>query len=315
MTATSSLVSAPRRLLAVLVTSFALLLSVFVTAQPAQAQSLTSSQLATRIAATVNSLRHAHHVPALRANSSLNAVASTHSKLMASHNTLSYQLSGESSVTTRIYRAGFSSSYAYELLADSRSQAGLLLKPYEWARNPLRAQVLFNRHDTYMGVGVYHDTTHNRYWVTLELARPRASLQGVIAAAVLRQLNHERAVHGLPALAMNSRLVISAHRHNLAMAKYNTMSHQLPGELSLGARILLAGYTWRTAGENVGWNSVMTQSGALYLETIMYNEQPPNDGHRLNILNRTYRHVGIDIALDYTHHKLWLTEDFGSPLL
>jgi uncharacterized protein YkwD len=43
----------------------------------------------------------------------------------------------------------------------------------------------------------------------------------------------------------------------------------------------------------------------------MYNETPPNDGHRLNILNTHYRNVGVDVYFDKVHHKLWLTTDFG----
>ena len=43
----------------------------------------------------------------------------------------------------------------------------------------------------------------------------------------------------------------------------------------------------------------------------MYNEVAPYDGHRLNILNRHYRDVGIDIYMDAAHHKMWLTQDFG----
>lgn len=133
-----------------------------------------------------------------------------------------------------------------------------------------------------------------------------------IAYAVLDLLNSERRDHGLAPLRMNSQLISSAHAHNLAMARHNQMSHQLPGEAPFTSRISSAGYRWSSAGENVGWNSQMTTSAALTLERIMYNEKPPNDGHRQNILSKSYRDVGIDIYLDTTHHKLWLTQDFGS---
>jgi len=43
----------------------------------------------------------------------------------------------------------------------------------------------------------------------------------------------------------------------------------------------------------------------------MYNEVAPYNGHRLNILSRTYRDVGVYIYMDGTHHKMWLTVDFG----
>jgi uncharacterized protein YkwD len=131
-----------------------------------------------------------------------------------------------------------------------------------------------------------------------------------MAYAVLNLLNSERAQHGLPALHMNSHLISSAHSHNLALAAHNTMSHQLPGEASLGTRISRAGYSWRAAGENIGWDSSMTTSAALHLERLMYGEGP-GGGHYENIVSKTYRDVGIDVYLDQKHHKLWLTEDFG----
>lgn len=91
------------------------------------------------------------------------------------------------------------------------------------------------------------------------------------------------------------------------------MSHQLPGEPSLGARITDAGYQWSAAAENIAWNTGRSVAGAEYVENLMYSEQPPDDGHRLNILSRTYLDVGIDVIVDSATGRLWLTEDFGAP--
>lgn len=149
--------------------------------------------------------------------------------------------------------------------------------------------------------------------VTAGPTQAATSTETAIASAVLTQLNAERHAHALPALRMNVYLVKSARGHNLMMAKYNTMSHQLPGEPTFTTRITNAGYHWSYAGENVAWNSAMTQAGALALQTMMYNEVAPNNGHRLNILSTHYKDIGVDVLLDSTHHKLWLTEDFASP--
>ena len=133
------------------------------------------------------------------------------------------------------------------------------------------------------------------------------------ANAVLAELNDERASHGLPALKMNSKLVSSAHTHNLAMAKANTLSHQLNGEAALGSRVSAAGYRWSTVGENIAYNSDRSQSGVLAVQKAMYNEKPPNDGHRRNILNKSFVDVGIDVINDSAHGKVWLVTDFGRP--
>jgi uncharacterized protein YkwD len=142
---------------------------------------------------------------------------------------------------------------------------------------------------------------------------PRTSLESEIAWAVKAVMNAERSLYGLPPLWMSSKLQLSARRHDVLMAKYNTMSHELPYEPSLGRRITLTGYYWNYAGENIAWNSEMTKAGVILLQKLMYGEKAPNDGHRLNILNRHYRHVGVDVYMDKTNHKVWLTTDFGHP--
>jgi uncharacterized protein YkwD len=130
--------------------------------------------------------------------------------------------------------------------------------------------------------------------------------------AVFAQINTERAKNGLPALRWSDKLYYSAHRHDLQMGQQNTLSHQLPGEASLGDRVTVF-YAWSSCGENIGWNGLRTQAGALALETSMYNETPPNDGHRRNILSTSFVDVGVDVIDDSTHGRIWLTTDFGRP--
>jgi uncharacterized protein YkwD len=133
------------------------------------------------------------------------------------------------------------------------------------------------------------------------------------ANAVLSELNSERAKHGLRALKMDSKLVSAAHKHNLAMAKANTLSHQLNGEAALGSRVSAAGYPWSAVGENVAYNGRRSEDGVLAVQKAMYNEKPRDDGHRKNILSKTYADVGIDVVSDSVHGKVWLVTDFGKP--
>jgi uncharacterized protein YkwD len=110
---------------------------------------------------------------------------------------------------------------------------------------------------------------------------------------------------------MNSRLITSAHAHDVEMALTDDMSHQLRGEANFTNRIARAGYRWIAAGENIGWTTLETSAGLQALERSMYNEKPPNDGHRQNILSKTYRDIGIDVYFDRVHHRMWFTQDFG----
>jgi uncharacterized protein YkwD len=133
------------------------------------------------------------------------------------------------------------------------------------------------------------------------------------AYAVLAELNAERADHGLPALRMNSKLISAAHSHNLAMAKANTLSHQLSGEAALGSRVSAAGYHWSAVAENIAYSTSRSKGGVLAMQQMMYNEKPPDDGHRQNILNKAYVDVGVDVINDSAHGKVWLVTDFGRP--
>jgi uncharacterized protein YkwD len=132
-----------------------------------------------------------------------------------------------------------------------------------------------------------------------------------IAHAVFQAINQSRADNGLPSLTWSTALANSARQHDLTMQAANTLSHQLPGEAAFGDRERQQGVNWTWAAENIGENSDQTINGALGLHKAMMNEQPPNDGHRQNILTTSGNIVGIAILIDQQHGLLWLTEDFA----
>jgi uncharacterized protein YkwD len=142
---------------------------------------------------------------------------------------------------------------------------------------------------------------------------PRTALENSIAWVIKDLINVERVAHGQRPVRMNADLRLSARRHDVTMARFNEMSHQLPREPYFGRRIILAGYNWNYAGENIAWNSDMSKAGVVLLQKLMYGEKPPYDEHRLNILSRNYRDVGVDVYMDRRNGKVWLTTDFGHP--
>jgi len=130
-------------------------------------------------------------------------------------------------------------------------------------------------------------------------------------------INQARAQAGLPAYTVIGGLVISAGRHNRLMADGCGLSHQCPGEPPLGTRETDAGVHWTAAGENIGeggpvadTTAAITQM-AVALTQDMLNEQPPDDGHRLNLLSSTFTHIGIAIYRD-SHGTVWMTQDFAN---
>lgn len=134
-----------------------------------------------------------------------------------------------------------------------------------------------------------------------------------VTKAVFAQINRQRFDNGRVVLHTDPRLALAVHRHSRWMARYDRMAHQLPGEPSFAQRLAKVEYPMLYAGENIGWTTELSVAGALALERLMYQERPPGDGHRRNILNPAFRHVGIGIVVDYPRHKIWMTIDFGTP--
>jgi uncharacterized protein YkwD len=95
------------------------------------------------------------------------------------------------------------------------------------------------------------------------------------------------------------------------MQAANVLSHRLPGEADFGDRERAAGVNWRSAGENIGWGQGDPTSTVIALDKSMFNERPPNNGHRKNILSTSSNVIGIDVLVDSAHNKVWLTVDFA----
>ena len=144
-----------------------------------------------------------------------------------------------------------------------------------------------------------------------------ADQDGAPAAQVLALINQARARAGLPALTVTAGLETTSSAHNLLMADGCGLSHQCPGEPPIGTRETDAGIDWTAAGENIGEGGPVADttaaiaSMAVGLTQSMLNEQPPNDGHRLNILSTAFTHIGIAVYRD-SSGTVWLTQDFSN---
>ena len=148
-------------------------------------------------------------------------------------------------------------------------------------------------------------------------ASPSAPAGGTAAEQVLALINQARSAAGLPALTITAGLETSSSQHNLRMADGCGLSHQCPGEPPLGDRETAAGVDWTSAGENIGEGGPVPGTDAaiaqmaVSLTPSMLNEQPPDDGHRLNILSSSFTHIGIAVYRDGSG-TVWLTQDFSN---
>ena len=149
------------------------------------------------------------------------------------------------------------------------------------------------------------------------VASASADPDATAAGQVLALINHARAAAGLPALTVTAGLQASSAAHNQLMASGCGLSHQCSGEASLGARETTAGVIWTAAGENIGDGGPVADTAtaiaqmAVSLTQSMLNEQPPDDGHRMNILSSSFTHVGIAVYRA-SSGTVWLTQDFSN---
>jgi uncharacterized protein YkwD len=145
---------------------------------------------------------------------------------------------------------------------------------------------------------------------------PSAAQGSTAADQVLALINQARATAGLPALTITAGLESSSAAHNQLMASGCGLSHQCPGEASLGPRETAAGVIWTAAGENIGEGGPVSDTPAAIaqmavgLTQSMLNEQPPDDGHRMNILSSSFTHIGIAVYRA-SSGTVWLTQDFS----
>jgi uncharacterized protein YkwD len=122
-------------------------------------------------------------------------------------------------------------------------------------------------------------------------------------------LNATRRRHGLHPLRMSRRLSTAARGHSRSMVRGRYFAHG-----SFVQRIRRAGYL-RTArswvvGENIAWGSGSRSSALATMRAWMHSP-----GHRENILNRSYRQIGIGIVLGAPNGMRFdaatYTTDFG----
>ena len=115
-----------------------------------------------------------------------------------------------------------------------------------------------------------------------------------------------------PQLTYNPLLTLAAYRHSEDMAQHGILSHSGSDGSTIPDRFRAVGYHFSTWAENITWYAPTPEQAV----DDWFNETPPNDGHRRNILGCTLREIGVGFYYDAHDtagaHFYW-TEDFASP--
>jgi uncharacterized protein YkwD len=131
-----------------------------------------------------------------------------------------------------------------------------------------------------------------------------------LRANLLEMVNEERAVAKVQPLAMDPLATRVATQHATEMAMHEFASHWGRDGFKPYHRYSFAGGTEATQ-ENVSaadntWSNKMSdlKQDTSYLHLRLYQEQPPNDGHRKTILAPQHTHVGFGIAVEKLRLRL-----------
>jgi uncharacterized protein YkwD len=131
------------------------------------------------------------------------------------------------------------------------------------------------------------------------------------ASRALARTNAYRSQFNCPPLHENAKLEQAALAHSQDMAIHGYFDHNSPSGQTPWDRIHAAGYQFSMAAENIA-------AGYPTPEAVIdafFNETPPNDGHRRNLLNCGLRDVGFAYFYQKgsSYGSYW-TQDFATPL-
>jgi uncharacterized protein YkwD len=127
-------------------------------------------------------------------------------------------------------------------------------------------------------------------------ATPAKAAKRTLVLATLCTLNAQRERYGLRALELNKRLSRAARRHARDMVRRDYFGHNTLGGGTFVDRIRRSGYlrgarSW-TVGENIAWGTHRHSAPRVITRMWMASA-----GHRANILNASFREVGIGVAI------------------
>ncbi|MBB5323809.1 putative YkwD family protein/spore coat assembly protein SafA [Anoxybacillus tepidamans] len=114
---------------------------------------------------------------------------------------------------------------------------------------------------------------------------------------VVRLTNQQRAKYGLPPLQIDWQLARVARYKSADMRNKNYFSHQSPTYGSPFTMIKNFGISYRTAAENIAAGQQTPQE--------VINAWMNSPGHRANILNKDFTHIGVGYAKGGSYGHYW----------
>jgi uncharacterized protein YkwD len=141
-----------------------------------------------------------------------------------------------------------------------------------------------------------------------DLPTPRPARTEAEAETLMLQLvNEDRSKAGLPPLVLDERLSVMARRHSRDMRDRSFFAHVSPHTGHLADRADRQAISYRRLGENIAVGVDVREAQKALLRS---------PGHRKNLLDPHFTHVGIGVAFDEDaagKRRIFVTQDFMVP--
>lgn len=119
----------------------------------------------------------------------------------------------------------------------------------------------------------------------------------IYAERVVALVNRERSIRGMPPLAVKAGLSWVSTKRSVDMIQRNYFAHVDPSGHDAYYYLRQNYIRYSTAGENIAYG----QQSPEEVVTAWMN----SPGHRANILNPSYKHIGVGIARAMDNQKYW----------
>ncbi len=140
------------------------------------------------------------------------------------------------------------------------------------------------------------------------LAHPSSALawdSGAFSASSESELvtltNKSRAAAGLKALKVDATLASVARWRSKDMIERDYFSHDIPGYGSVFKKLDEKDFCYRSAGENIGWNTYPDSTATEAIHDMFMGSA----GHKANILGKSWDVIGIGAYKGSDGKKMW----------
>jgi uncharacterized protein YkwD len=287
-------------------TAFAACLLLLLTVPQGLAQEDRRQDLFQRI----NAERQRAGAPPLRLSAALNRAAEEHAAEVARRGSLT---TDNEAMHARLKRAGYEAHSWTERLAASFGGPENVLRQWR-LDDPRTFRELLASEVRDLGIGLDRMDGMPLYIFLFAVpeadhfARGTAGIRDLerVRAEVLARVNAARKKTGAPPLRSSTHLDQAAQLHSEDMLARRYFAHRDPQGRTVRERALAAGYDWRTIGENVAENQ-------FSVDEVM-DGWLRSPGHRRNILNPTFRELGVGLALGPSggKNRVTWTQVFGT---